>query len=74
MNKTEPFTPDNQHANCSELINSIKFLLPSMDDFIPKSAETNNYLYDKLPEISEIFLEDTQQRDFVLRQVFLWKQ
>ena len=36
-NKTEPFIPFNQDANCAELINIIKFSLPAMDDIYRNS-------------------------------------
>ena len=68
--KTEPFIPSNHDANYAELINSIKFSLPAVDDFIPKYPTLYNYLYEKQTEIIDSLLYQTQQ-DPVLRQILL---
>ena len=34
-NKTEPFMHPPQNANYAELINTIRFSLPALDDFVP---------------------------------------
>ena len=73
MNKTEPFTRFNNDTNHAELINSIKFSLPLMDDFIPKSPTIYNYFYEEQIEIDDKLLYDTQQQDPVIRQLLLWK-
>ena len=50
MDKTEPFTLDIQNSNYAELIKSIPFSLPAMDDFIPKSPDIHNYFYQEQTE------------------------
>ena len=74
MNRSQPFTLNTQNANYEELINSIKFLLPAMDDYIAKTQELYNYFYEKEIEITESFSYETQQQDPVLQLIFLWKQ
>ena len=44
-NETKPLTQLNHDANYAELINTIKFSLSAMDDFIPKSPTLYNYFY-----------------------------
>ena len=46
-NKTESFIQSNHDADYAELINSIKFSLPAMDDFIPKSPTLYNYFIEE---------------------------
>ena len=72
--KTEPFTQSNHDANYAELINSIKFSLPAMGDFIPKSPAIYNYFYEEQTEIDDTLLYKTQQQDPVLRHLLFWKQ
>ena len=72
-NKTELFTQSNHNANYAELINSIKFSLPAMDDSIPKFPTLYNYFYEEKTEISDTLLYETQQQEPVLRQLLLWK-
>ena len=55
-NKTEPFIQSNHDANYAELINSTKFSLPAMEDFIPKSPTLYNYFYKEQTEINDTFL------------------
>ena len=74
MNKTEPFTQSNNETNYAKITNSIKFSLPAMDDFIPKSPTICNYFYEKQTEINDKLLYDTQQQDPVIRQLLLWKK
>ena len=45
--KTEPFIQSNHNAKYAELMDSIKFSLPAMDDFIPKSPTLYNYFYEE---------------------------
>ena len=42
-------------------MNSIKFSIPAMVDFILKSAEIYNYFYNDQMEITETFLHGTKQ-------------
>ena len=35
-NKTKPLTTNSENANYAELINSVKFSLPAIDDFKPE--------------------------------------
>ena len=42
-NKTEPFRQSTQNSNYAELINTINFSLPALNDIIPKSSENFNY-------------------------------
>ena len=72
-NKTGPFIQSNHDANYAELINSIEFSLPAMDDFIPKSPLLYNYFYREQTEINDTLLYQTQQQDPVLRNLLLWK-
>ena len=71
--QTEPFTQSNHNANYAELINSLNFSLPAMDDFIPYSPTLYNYFYEEQTEINDTLLYETQQQDPVLRQPLLWK-
>ena len=73
-NKTEPFKKSNPDADYAKLINSIKFSLPAMDDFITKSPTLYNYFYEEQLEVNDKLLYKTQQQDPVLRQLLLWKQ
>ena len=73
-NKTEPFIQSNHDANYAELINSIKFSLPAMVNFIPKSPTLHNYFYEKQTEVNDTLLYKTQQQHPASRQLFLWKQ
>ena len=73
-NKTENFIRYNHDANYVELINSTKFSLPAMDDFIPKSPNLYNYFYEEQTETNDTLLYETQQQDPVSRQLLLWKQ
>ena len=74
MNKTEPLTQSNNDTNYAELINSMKFSLPAMDDFLPKSPIIYNYFYEAQTEIDDKLLYDTQQQDPVIRQLLFWKK
>ena len=74
MNKTEPFRQSNHDANYAELINSFKFSLPEMDNFIPKSPTIHNYFYEEQTEIDDTLLYKPQQQDPVLRQLLFLKQ
>ena len=40
-NETEPFTQSTQKVNYAELIKTITFQLPPLDDLIPKSPATS---------------------------------
>ena len=73
-NKTEPFIQSNIDANYAEIINSIKFSLPAMDDFIPKSPTIYKCFYQEQTEIDDKLLYNTQQQDPVLRQLLFWKK
>ena len=55
-NKTEPFKNSNHHADYAELINSINFSLPAMDDFMPKSPTLYNYFYEEQLEVKDTLL------------------
>ena len=46
-NKTEPLQEFNHDANYAELINTLKFSIPAMDDFIPNSPTIYNYFYER---------------------------
>ena len=70
-NKTEPFTLSTQDTNYAELINLIKFSLPAMYDFIPKSPKIYNYFYSEQTEIIDILLHEAQQQEPVPRQLLL---
>ena len=72
-NKTENFTQFNHDANYAELLNSMKFSLPAMDDFIPKSPTLYNNFYEEQTEINDTLLYETQQQDPVFRHFLLWK-
>ena len=72
-NKTEPFIQSNHNANYAELIYSITFPIPAMDEFIPKSPTLYNYFYEEQTEINDTLLYQTQQQDPVLRQHLHWK-
>ena len=73
-NKTEQFTQFTQKANYAELINTIKFSLPTLDDFIPKSPEIYNYFYTEQTEKNDALLYEAQQQDPVIRQLLTWKK
>ena len=62
-NKTEPFTQCTQDANYAALINTIKFALPAMDDFIPKSPELYSYFYSEQMDLNNTLLYEAQQQD-----------
>ena len=55
-NKTEDFTQSNQNANYAELINTMKFSLPAMNVFIPKSPKHYNYFYSEQTELMDTLL------------------
>ena len=61
-NKTEHFTQFNHDANYAKLKKFIKFSLPAMNDFIPKSPILYNYFYEEQTEINDMRLYETQQR------------
>ena len=71
-NNTEPSTQSNHVSNDAGLINNIKYSLPAMDDFIPKSPTLYNYFYEEQTEMNDTLLYETQQ-DPVFRQLLLWK-
>ena len=73
-NITEHFIQSTQDANFSELLNTIKFSLPAMDEFIPKSPELYNYFYSVQTELNGTLLYEAQQQDPVIRQLLLWKR
>ena len=73
-NKTEPYLHLKQDPNYAELINTIKFSLPSMDDFIPQSAQIYIFFYTGITEITEALLYEAKQQDPVIRQLLLWKK
>ena len=73
-NKTEPFIQFTQVAIDAELINIIKFSLPAMNDFIPKSPELYTYFCSEQTELNDTILPETQQQDPVIRQLLLWKR
>ena len=73
-NKTKHFIRHNHDANYVELINSTKFSLPAMDDFIPESPKLYNYFYEDQTDIKDTLLYETQQQVPVLRQLLHWKQ
>ena len=62
------------NANYAEIIKSIKFSLSTIDDFIPESPETRNYFYNEQTEISDRFLQETEQQNPVFRQFILCKK
>ena len=72
--KTETLTQSNQTANYAELISTIKFYLPALDDFVPKSPEIYIYFQNEQTELSDILLYEAQQQDPVFRQLLLWKK
>ena len=72
-NKTEPYTQNYQGPNYAEIINTIKFSLSAMDNFIPKSPGIYNFFYDEHTEISDKLVNETQQQDPVIRPLLLWK-
>ena len=74
MNKTEPITQSNHDANYAEVLNSIKFSLAAMDDFIPQLPAIYKYFFEEQTEIDDTILYKTQQQDPVLRQLLFWKQ
>ena len=45
-----------------------------MDDFIPKSANVYDYLYNEQTENTDILSQETQQQGSVPRQILHWKQ
>ena len=55
-NKREHFIQSNQDPNYAELVISIKFSLPAMDDFIPKSLILYNYFYEEQTEVNDTLL------------------
>ena len=65
--KTEPFTPHTQKANDADLIIIIRFSLPIMDDFIPKSPEKFNYFYGKPTEITDTFFTRSTTAGFCFK-------
>ena len=73
-NKTETCAQSAQTANYAELVNAIKFLLPAMDDLIPKSPILFNYFYNEQTELNDTFLYVAQQQDPVIRKILLWKR
>ena len=73
-NKTEPYTQLKKDPNYAELINTIKFSLPSMDDFKPKYPRIYNFFYKEKTEIIDVLLYEAQQQDPVIRQLILWKK
>ena len=72
-NKTEPYSQFNQDPNYAELISTIKFSLPPMDDFIPKSPQIYKFFYSENTEITDVLLYEAQQQDPVIQQLLLWK-
>ena len=56
------------------LINTIRFSLPALDDFVPKYPEKYNCFYSEQTEINYNLLYETQQQDPVIRQLLLWKK
>ena len=50
------------HADYLELIITMKFSLLAIDDLLSKSPEINNYSFSKKTEITESFLQETQQQ------------
>ena len=58
----------------SELINTIKFSLSALDNFMPKSPEINIYFYNEQKETSDTLLYEAQQHYPVIRQLLLWKK
>ena len=56
------------------LINTIRFSLQALDDFVPKYPEIYNCFYSEQTEINYNLLYETQQQDPVIRQLLLWKK
>ena len=73
-NKTEPFIQSNHDTNYAGFFYSIKFFVPAMDNFIPKSPTLYNYFYEGQTEVNDTLLYKTQQQYPVLRQRLFWKQ
>ena len=73
-NKTEPYLHLKQDPNFAELINTIKFSPPPMDNFIPQSPRIYNFFYTENTEITDALLYEAQQQDPVIRQLLLWKK
>ena len=73
-NKTEPLKQFSHDANYAELINTVKFLLPAMDDFIPKSPTLYNYFHKENTKLNDTFRREMQQQDPVFRQFLIWKR
>ena len=73
-NKTEPYTDLEQDPNYAELINTIKFSLPPMDDFVPQSPQIYIFFYTSTTKITDTLLFEAQQQDPVIRQLLLWKK
>ena len=73
-NKTEQFTQSNHNANYAKFINTIKFSLAALDNFITKSPEIYNCFYNEQTVINDTLLFETQQQDPVIRQILLWKK
>ena len=73
-NKTESLTQPLWNADYGELKNIIKFSLPALDDFVSKSPEIYNYVYNEQTEKNDTLLYETQQQDPVIRQLFLRKK
>ena len=57
-----------------ELINTIKFSLPALDDLIPKSQELYNYFCTEKTEINVTLIYEAQRQDPVIRQLLIWKK
>ena len=68
-NKTQPFIHPPQNEIYVELINTNKFSLPALDDFVPKYPEVFNYFYNE-----QTLLYETQQQDTAFRQLEFWKK
>ena len=73
-NKTEPFTQPTEYTNYAELKNTMKFSLPTMNDFIPKSPELYNFFYSGQTELNDTLLYEAQKQNPVIRQLLLWKR
>ena len=55
-------------------MNTKKFSLPAMADFIPKFPKLYNYFYSEQTELNDTLLYEAQQQDPVIRQLLPWKR
>ena len=63
-----------QNANYAELLDTIRFSIPALDNFVPKSPENYNCLLNEQTEKNDRLLHETEQQDPVIRQLLLWRK